>query len=162
MTHFDRPYDFVPTTTLSLHDPDDPDDMSGMGRGGIRGSPTLASGPPRSMLERTGTFVASGGGLVPYLRSLSAAFGWRYVAAVIMVYGINQGVGEPLIFVSQGSEGPPNHAAAAAQRQRSPPLLMPPPATSSTNTNVDAKTTAGYSLPPPRPRKSTIWWIRCM
>ena len=32
--------------------------------------------------------------LVCYLRRLSCAFGWRYVAAVTSVYGISQGLGE--------------------------------------------------------------------
>ena len=28
-----------------------------------------------------------------YLKRLSDAFGWRYVAAVVLTYGVNQGVG---------------------------------------------------------------------
>lgn len=35
--------------------------------------------------------------LVAYLRRLSDAFGWKYVASVLLCYGINQGVGEGLI-----------------------------------------------------------------
>ena len=63
--------------SIHLHDPDDPD-VHGMGSG-VHGRPTLASGPPPSRIEMVCTFLKSGGGLVPYLRSLSDAFGWRYV-----------------------------------------------------------------------------------
>jgi len=33
-----------------------------------------------------------------FLRRLSAAFGWRYVAACILAYGVNQGMGEKFVF----------------------------------------------------------------
>ena len=39
--------------------------------------------------------------LIAYLRRLSDAFGWRYVASVLMCYGINQGVGESLMFYAR-------------------------------------------------------------
>ena len=37
-------------------------------------------------------------GLTTYLSRLSSAFGWRYLAAVILTYGINQGSGETFIY----------------------------------------------------------------
>ena len=40
-------------------------------------------------------------GLTAYLRRLSTAFGWRYVAVVILTYGINQGAGEAFIYGAQ-------------------------------------------------------------
>ena len=40
-------------------------------------------------------------GLTTYLRRLSTAFGWRYVAVVILTYGINQGAGEAFIYGAQ-------------------------------------------------------------
>ena len=39
--------------------------------------------------------------LIAYLRRLSDAFGWRYVTSVLMCYGINQGVGESLMFYAR-------------------------------------------------------------
>ena len=40
-------------------------------------------------------------GLTTYLRRLSTAFGWKYVTAVILTYGINQGAGEAFIYGAQ-------------------------------------------------------------
>lgn len=37
-------------------------------------------------------------GLVNYLSRLSAAFGSKFVAAVIFTYGVNQGMGESFVF----------------------------------------------------------------
>lgn len=121
------------TTSLALHDPDDPDDNPP-----LQGPPTLATGPPPSRLGQAKRFFTTVGGLIPYLSSLSAAFGWRYVAAVFLIYGINQGVGEPLIFTAQSyylldslhvtpaqyaGEGGPFGMIGRAD----PPALRPPP-----------------------------------
>ena len=38
------------------------------------------------------------GPLHSFFRRLTAAFGWRYVAAVVLTYGVNQGMGEALLF----------------------------------------------------------------
>ena len=40
-------------------------------------------------------------GLSPYFQRLSAAFGWRYVMAIILTYGVNQGVGEKLVMTAR-------------------------------------------------------------
>ena len=39
--------------------------------------------------------------LLTYLRRLSAAFGPRYVAAIVLCYGVNQGVGEALVYYAR-------------------------------------------------------------
>ena len=39
--------------------------------------------------------------LYNYLGRLSSAFGWRYVASVILCYGINQGIGESLVYYAR-------------------------------------------------------------
>ena len=36
-----------------------------------------------------------------YIARLAHAFGWRYVALVVLTYGENQGVGEALLFTAQ-------------------------------------------------------------
>lgn len=38
------------------------------------------------------------GGMRPFLSRLSAAFGWQYVSSCILVYGVNQGLGEKFVF----------------------------------------------------------------
>jgi len=59
----------------------------------------LVSHSPRSdrwpRCTRALIFVASGFGLLPFLRNLIDAFGWRYCAAVVAQYGLNQVRGPP-------------------------------------------------------------------
>ena len=56
-------------------------------------SAPASSTAPLPLASRCRLWIVTGGGLVPYLKRLSRAFGWRYVACVILIYGINQGVG---------------------------------------------------------------------
>lgn len=53
----------------------------------------------RKRKARVGQFNCLG--LLPFLRRLSDAFGWRYVAAVVLTYGGNQGIGETLVFYAR-------------------------------------------------------------
>ena len=39
--------------------------------------------------------------LIAYLKRLSDAFGHKYVAAVVLCYGVNQGIGEGLVYYAR-------------------------------------------------------------